>query len=85
MSEYFASIAPSAAAPAAAPVTPEREPVRIAPPAATEPPRPDRRLTIAVALALLAAVSIGLWLYRARRTATSSAAAVHTGPRGRPP
>ena len=78
MSEYFASIAPSAAAPAAAPTTPERGPVRIAPAAATEPPHRDRRLTVAVALALLAALSIGLWLYRARRTATSSAATVHT-------
>src|SRR5512146_2869285 len=78
MSEFFASIAPSAAAPATAPVTPERGPIRIAPPAEAEPPHRSRRLVIVVVLVLLAAVSLGLWLYRTRRTATSSAAAVRT-------
>src|SRR5512133_1090389 len=78
MSEFFASIAPSAAAPAAAPAAPERAPVRVVPSREAEPPRRDRRLTIAIAVLVLAAASIGLWLYRARRTATSTTAAIRT-------
>jgi multidrug efflux pump subunit AcrA (membrane-fusion protein) len=76
MSEFFASIAPSAAAPASAPEKPVHAPARVVPPEA-EPPRRNWRLIAIVAVVVLA-VGAGLWYQRARRSATSSAASVRT-------
>lgn len=78
MSEFFASIAPSAAAPAAAPAAPGRAPVRLAP--APRPAPPGRRwwLWTAIALAVLAAAGIALRVRRARQSGTAGASAVRT-------
>jgi HlyD family secretion protein len=78
MSEFFASIAPSAAAPATAPQAPAHAPARVSPPPETEPPRRNLWLLVAIAVVFVVAAGAALWIRGSRRAATSNAAAVRT-------
>ena len=72
MSEFFASIAPSAAAPATAPEAPSHAPVRVIPPSETEPPRRNWQLAAGIALLVLATAGIALWMSRAGQKSSAT-------------